>query len=111
MPYGKEAKEELTKVLQGKSLRVLVFDEDRYGRYVGDIYCNGIFAQEVMLKKGLAWHYTAYDKRPELDKWEKEARAKRIGLWASRNPEMPWSGGNRNAKPTFMNNYFNRELP
>ncbi|XP_004240895.1 staphylococcal-like nuclease CAN2 [Solanum lycopersicum] len=90
MPYGKEAKEELTKVLQGKSLRVLVFDEDRYGRYVGDIYCNGIFAQEVMLKKGLAWHYTAYDKRPELDKWEKEARAKRIGLWASRNPEMPW---------------------
>lgn len=45
MPYGKEAKEELTKVLQGKSLRVLVFDEDRYGRCVGDIYCNGIFAQ------------------------------------------------------------------
>lgn len=21
-----------------------------------------------MLKKGLAWHYTAYDKRPELEK-------------------------------------------
>lgn len=45
MPYGKEAKEELTKVVQGKSLRVLVFDQDRYGRCVGDIYCNGIFAQ------------------------------------------------------------------
>lgn len=90
MPYGKEAKEELTKVIQGKSLRVLVFDEDRYGRCVGDIYCNGIFAQEVMLKKGLAWHYTAYDKRPELEKWEKEARARRIGLWSARNPDMPW---------------------
>lgn len=90
MPYGKEAKEELTKIIQGKSLRVLVFDEDRYGRCVGDIYCNGIFAQELMLKKGLAWHYAAYDKRPELEKWEKEARAKRIGLWAARNPDMPW---------------------
>lgn len=90
MPYGKEAKEELTKVVQGKSLRVLVFDQDRYGRCVGDIYCNGIFAQEVMLKKGLAWHYATYDKRPEFEKWEKEARAKRIGLWAARNPEMPW---------------------
>ncbi|KAM7510013.1 hypothetical protein LguiB_008888 [Lonicera macranthoides] len=67
MPYGKEAKEELTKILQGKCLRVLVFDQDRYGRCVGDIYCNGIFVQ-----------------------WEKEARAKRIGLWASSNPEMPW---------------------
>ncbi|EYU20081.1 hypothetical protein ABFS82_06G060900 [Erythranthe guttata] len=90
MPFGQTAKEELTKIVQDKRLKVLVFDEDRYGRCVGDIYCNGIFVQESMLKKGLAWHYKAYDRRPELDKWEKEARAKRIGLWASSNPEMPW---------------------
>ncbi|KAL4556946.1 hypothetical protein LXL04_035114 [Taraxacum kok-saghyz] len=90
MPYGKEAKEELLKIIDGKCLRILVFDEDQYGRFVGDIYCNGVFVQEVMLRKGLAWHYTYYDKRPELDKWEKGARAKRIGLWASSNPEMPW---------------------
>ncbi|KAL8539330.1 hypothetical protein ACS0TY_001087 [Phlomoides rotata] len=68
MPYGQEAKEELTKIVQNKCLRVLVFDEDRYGRSVGDIYCNGIFVQESMLKKGLAWHYKAYDRRAELDK-------------------------------------------
>lgn len=90
MPYGKEAKAELTKIVQGKSLRVLVYGDDRYGRCVGDIYCNGIFVQEMMLKKGLAWHYTAYDKRQELETWEKQARAKRVGLWASKNPEMPW---------------------
>lgn len=95
MPYGKEAKEELVKLVQGKCLRVLVYDEDRYGRCVGDIYCNGKFVQvfffiynihlvvyiirtssdfcnnlvskqEVMLKKGLAWHYSAYDQRVEL---------------------------------------------
>jgi endonuclease YncB( thermonuclease family) len=90
MPYGQEAKEELTKIVQGKHLRVLVFDQDQYGRSVGDIYCNGKFVQEVMLKKGLAWHYKAYDQRPELEKWEREARAKRVGLWASSNPEMPW---------------------
>ncbi|KAF3494658.1 hypothetical protein DY000_02056364 [Brassica cretica] len=50
---------------------------------------------EVMLKKGLAWHYLAYDKRPELAKarfyqWENEAKQKRIGLWAAKNPEKPW---------------------
>ncbi|XP_021732570.1 staphylococcal-like nuclease CAN1 isoform X1 [Chenopodium quinoa] len=90
MPYGKQAKEELANLVQGKSLRVLVYEEDRYGRYVGDIYSNGIFAQEVMLKKGLAWHYAAYDRRAELANWEKEARAKRVGLWASKNPEEPW---------------------
>lgn len=45
MPYGKEAKEELVKLVQGKCLRVLVYDQDRYGRCVGDIYCNGKFVQ------------------------------------------------------------------
>lgn len=90
MPYGKEAKEELSKIVLGKPLKVLIFDEDRYGRCVGDIYCNGVFVQEMMLKKGLVWHYNAYDKRPELENWEKDARAKRIGLWASAHPEKPW---------------------
>nr|KAJ0188696.1 hypothetical protein LSAT_V11C900481460 [Lactuca sativa] len=90
MPYGKEAKDELVRIIDGKCLKILIFDEDQYGRFVGDMYCNGIFVQKLMLKKGLAWHYTAYDKRPELAKWEKSARDKRIGLWASSNPEMPW---------------------
>ncbi|GKV28216.1 hypothetical protein SLEP1_g37297 [Rubroshorea leprosula] len=90
MPYGKDAKEELVKLVQGKSLRILVYGEDRYGRCVGDVYCNGVFVQEVMLKKGFAWHYTAYDHRLQLENWEKEARAKRVGLWASSNPQKPW---------------------
>ena len=45
MPYGKEAQEELVKLVQGKCLRILVYCEDRYDRSVGDVYCNGIFAQ------------------------------------------------------------------
>ena len=49
MLYGKEAKEELTKIVQGKCLRVLVYGVDRYGRYVADIYCNGKFVQVLFL--------------------------------------------------------------
>ncbi|WOL01894.1 hypothetical protein Cni_G10613 [Canna indica] len=90
MPFGKEAKEELVKLVQGKCLKVYAYGDDRYGRCVGDIYCNGVYVQEKMLKKGLAWHYAAYDQRPELAKWEKEARAARIGLWVSSHPEKPW---------------------
>ncbi|KAK8978385.1 hypothetical protein V6N11_028388 [Hibiscus sabdariffa] len=90
MPYGKEAKQELVKLVNGKCLRVLVYGEDRYGRCVADVYCNGIFVQEVMLKKGLAWHYAAYDQRVELATWEKKARARKVGLWAQSNPEKPW---------------------
>ena len=49
MPYGKEAKEELTKIVQGKCLRVLVYGEDQYDRYVADVYCNGKFVQVPIL--------------------------------------------------------------
>ncbi|KAJ3693797.1 hypothetical protein LUZ60_009277 [Juncus effusus] len=90
MPYGKEAKEEMVKLVQGNKLKVYIFNDDRYGRSVGDIYCDKIFVQEHMLKKGLAWHYTAYDQRQELATWEKEARAARVELWAQSNPEKPW---------------------
>lgn len=90
MPYGKEAKEALLKMVEGKPLTVHVYDTDRYGRSVGDIHCNGVFVQEQMLKKGFAWHYTAYDKRPELAKWQKQAQDGRKGLWASSRPQEPW---------------------
>ncbi|CAL4978067.1 unnamed protein product [Urochloa decumbens] len=90
MPYGKEAKEELMRLLQGKTLKISIYDSDRYGRLVGDVDCNGVSVQEHMLKKGLAWHYTAYDHRMELSKWENQARASRTGLWALPDPEKPW---------------------
>ncbi|KAI3933566.1 hypothetical protein MKX01_032671 [Papaver californicum] len=89
-PFGKEAKEELTKLVQGSCVIVHVYNEDKYNRHVGDVYCKKKFAQEVMLKKGLAWHYAAFDKRPELKKWANEAKTAGIGLWASSNPEKPW---------------------
>ena len=45
MPYGKEAKEELVKLVQGRTLKISVYDTDRYGRLVGDVDCNGVFVQ------------------------------------------------------------------
>ncbi|XP_043723263.1 uncharacterized 38.1 kDa protein-like [Telopea speciosissima] len=90
MPFGKEAKDKLIKLVQGKCLKIYVYDTDRYGRSVGDIYSNGVFVQETMLKKGFAWHYAAYDRRPELALWENQARAAKVGLWAQSNPEKPW---------------------
>ncbi|XP_065049109.1 probable staphylococcal-like nuclease CAN1 isoform X2 [Musa acuminata AAA Group] len=88
MPYGKEAKAELLKLVEGKPLKIHVYGVDRYGRSVGDVHCGRIFVQERMLKGGFAWHYATYDKRPEFAR--KEARAARRGLWASSHPEKPW---------------------
>ncbi|KAI3961578.1 hypothetical protein MKW92_032772 [Papaver armeniacum] len=97
-PFGKEAKKELTKLVKGNCVSVHVYEEDKYGRLVGDVYCNGTFAQEVMLKKGLAWHYAAHDKRLQLKNWQKEAKAAKLGLWASPNPEKPWEWRKNNPR-------------
>ena len=45
MPYGKEAKEELVRLVQGKSLKISIYDTDWYGRFVGDVDCDGVFVQ------------------------------------------------------------------
>jgi hypothetical protein len=45
MPYGKEAKEELVRLVQGKSLKISIYDTDWYGRLVGDVDCDGVFVQ------------------------------------------------------------------
>ncbi|WOK96690.1 putative staphylococcal-like nuclease CAN1 [Canna indica] len=96
MEYGKEAREELAKLVIGKCLRIQVYGLDRYGRHVADVYCDGIFVQEEMLKRGLAWHYVAYDKRADFKRWQKEARVAGRGLWASPKPEKPWDWRKRN---------------
>lgn len=45
MHYGKEAKEELINMVQGKCLAIGVYGEDKSGRLVGDVYCNGKFVE------------------------------------------------------------------
>uniref|UniRef100_A0A0E0MBM1 TNase-like domain-containing protein n=1 Tax=Oryza punctata TaxID=4537 RepID=A0A0E0MBM1_ORYPU len=90
MPYGKESRNALVKLIGGKRVKIYVYGLDQFGRYVGDIYCNNVFIQEQMLKNGHAWHFKTYDKRPEFARWEREARAANRGLWASGNPEKPW---------------------
>ncbi|KAI3975069.1 hypothetical protein MKX01_005180 [Papaver californicum] len=88
----KEAKVEFTKLLQGKCLTIGVYDEDQYGRLLGD---------KTMLTKGLARHYEKYDERPELKK-QKQARDAQTGLWASPNPQKPWEWRKYNPRDRFV---------
>jgi len=63
-PFGQEAKAALISLVEGHPLLIHVYGTDQYGRLIGDIHCNNKFVQEVLLKKGCAWHYTEHDKRP-----------------------------------------------
>ncbi|KAM3370992.1 hypothetical protein ACQJBY_018382 [Aegilops geniculata] len=90
MEYGMESKDELVRLIGGKRVSILVYGPDKYGRSLGDIYCDGVFIQEQMLKGGFAWHYKMCDKRPEFAKWQREAKKARRGLWSSDKPQKPW---------------------
>ena len=52
MQYGKESQDALVKLIAGKSVMVYVYGQDQYNRYVGDIYCGGVFIQ-VKQKLGI----------------------------------------------------------
>lgn len=43
-----------------------------------------------MVKDGMAWHYAYYDNTPSYAEAEKEARAKKLGLWQDPNPVPPY---------------------
>uniref|UniRef100_A0A0E0MIS4 TNase-like domain-containing protein n=1 Tax=Oryza punctata TaxID=4537 RepID=A0A0E0MIS4_ORYPU len=79
MPYGKESRNALVKLIGGKRVNIYVYDLDQFGRYVG-----------ANAEEWPCMHFKTYDKRPEFARWEREARAANRGLWASGNPEKPW---------------------
>ncbi|KAJ3680904.1 hypothetical protein LUZ60_015393 [Juncus effusus] len=116
MDYGQEAKEALIKLIQNKRLIIQIYEKDRYDRWVGDVYCNGVFIQEKMLRKGCAWHHIVYDKRPEFAQWQREARNAGKGLWANANPIEPWvwkrennNGRNSSVKKNFKQKSMKKE--
>jgi hypothetical protein len=74
----------------GKGVRVKWVKKDQYGRVLGDVYAGDSWINHDLVREGFAWHYKHYDKRPELDKAEQEARKTKRGLWVDEKPQSPW---------------------
>ncbi len=98
-PFGTVARQKLSDLVFGKQVRLEEQDKDRYGRTVAIVYNEaGVCVNEEMLKEGLAWHYKEYDKNPDWEALEKEARQQKKGLWSKSRPTPPWAW--RKAKRT-----------
>ncbi|HDR7001241.1 thermonuclease family protein [Bacillus cereus] len=86
---GKEASSFLKKQLDGKSV-TLVYDqgpkEDKYGRKLAYVFCNGIHINELMAKSG--YGIISYISKPnttllpEMLEAEKEAKESMAGVWS-----------------------------
>jgi endonuclease YncB( thermonuclease family) len=95
-PFGNRAKESLSEMVFNKQVVVESRKEDRYRRKVGKVQHDGRDVNLELVKRGMAWHYTAYAKeqapadRVAYANAEAEARAQRRGLWREITPSAPW---------------------
>jgi micrococcal nuclease len=87
---GRQAREALKQQIDGKTVELKVVETDQYGRLVGDLYHEGAWINEAMVVQGWAWHYTRYSHSAALARAEREARARRLGLWRDKEPMPPW---------------------
>lgn len=91
-PYGTRAKQELSRLVHGKTVTVKVQDIDRYGRTVGWVYVGELDVNAEMVKLGAAWVYRKYASDQSLYALEKQAKQKRAGIWNLPEAEQipPW---------------------
>lgn len=90
-PYGSESRTALAQMLNGKTVRVIAIDRDRYGRIVGRVYLGNLDINLEMIRKGYAWVYRHYNSDQNFYSTEAEAKNARRGLWGDNNkPIPPW---------------------
>jgi len=106
-PFGERAKQNMSRLVFGKEVRVDDRKKDRYGRTIGRVWVaqddcvqadcpKTLDAGMAMLTVGLAWHYKRFEKeqpaeeREQYSSAEEEAHAKHVGLWQDANPVPPW---------------------
>ncbi len=95
-PFGNRSKESLSYLVFAKTVTVETDKLDKYKRNVGKVLVNGVDANLEQVKRGMAWHYKAYEReQPAADRKaysdeENEAKAARRGLWNDAEPVPPW---------------------
>jgi len=90
-PYGKEAKNVLARLVDKKTVGVVIVETDSYGRQVGTLYQEGTNINMAMVAGGHAWwyrHYAPHNHKLAIS--EQQARKQGLGLWARPHPVPPW---------------------
>ena len=90
-PGGHASQAFLEKLVLGKSVRLELHGEDRYGRTLAVVYRGERSVNGALVQAGMAWWYRKYAPDDgELRALEEQARAARRGLWEEASPVAPW---------------------
>lgn len=103
--FGKRSRQHLSDLVFRKEVAVHWRKRDRYGRIVGKVMVQSpdcpscpknLDAGQAQLSVGLAWWYRKHareqspDDRGRYESEERDARARRVGLWRDAAPLPPW---------------------
>ena len=93
---GREARDELRRLIRNASVTCQILDTDRYGRSVAECSAGSVNLNEAMVRSGWAIAYTRHGQDHAAA--QDEARAAKRGIWQGRfqNPEA-WRSANRNS--------------
>jgi endonuclease YncB( thermonuclease family) len=107
-PGGAEAKLTLAKLVDGKTVLLEPFKQDRYDRMLATVYIGERNINLEMVTLGYAWAYRQYMKRSNsiLCAMEFAARKSHLGLWSRPKSEWvaPWEWRHR-AKLKTLTDY------
>jgi endonuclease YncB( thermonuclease family) len=94
--FGSASKQALSNYIYQREVTVEYKKFDKYKRIVGKVTLDGQDICLQMIRDGMAWHYTEYEKeqsKTDRDlylKAEAKAREVNLGLWVQRRPVSPW---------------------
>lgn len=111
--FGNKSKEYLSNLIFNKTVQVINYGKDRYGRTLSTIMlqtspvkekysdCEIIHRIDVnitMIYEGMAWYYPFAKKNDIYKQAEEKARANKVGLW-SQKAIAPWEFRKNKKKP------------
>lgn len=88
--YGHRAEQALRELVWKRTVQISWARLDRNCRPIAEVRVDGVDVSEAMVRKGMAWQYTAYSQTPGLTAIEQQARNGHVGLWSDPNPIPPW---------------------
>ena len=91
--YGQQAADSVRSIIRGREITYTVYGIDRYNRPRVSVYIEGQPIAEIALARGWAWYYSP-NKLPSVTKrkykaLERDAKKKKLGLWADKKPIRP----------------------
>lgn len=89
--FGAKASQFVKRATRGGTVKVVGAANDGRKRRLAEIFsADGASLNRQLVAHGLAWHYVQYSDDATLAALQREARRKKLGLWADPAPVPPW---------------------